>query len=56
MLSVTIHFYVSDHVLITTGLLKLILLTIIRKIIFKIFRSNYHKNSDRFMYPSFVYW
>jgi len=35
MMSVTIHFYISDHILIITGFLKLILIKIIPKIVFK---------------------
>lgn len=35
MMSVTIHFYVSDHTLIITAFLKLILITNISRIIFK---------------------
>ena len=35
MMSVTIHFCVSDHTLVLTGFLKLILIAIISRIIFK---------------------
>jgi len=35
MMSVIIHFYVSDHTLKVTGFLKLMLITIISRIIFK---------------------
>jgi hypothetical protein len=35
MMSVTINLYVSDHISMITGFFKLILITIIRRIIFK---------------------
>lgn len=54
MMFVTIQFYVSDHILIR--LIKTDFNYNYSQNHIQIFRSNYHKNSDRFMYPAFIYW